>query len=88
VGARRPYLDWGHPKKTGGSAAMYGKALRNYLMLSVAIAFICVAIFPIVFFYGISLMIEEIVPKRVAAKIERFWDVLGKPYNFLIRHVD
>ena len=67
---------------------IYGKQIRNYLMLSVAIVFICIAIFPIVFFYGLSLLIEQFVSKSVAAKIERFWDVLGKPYNYLIRHVD
>jgi len=63
-------------------------AVKRYLLLTVAIVFICIAIFPIVFFYGISLMIEEVVPKSVAAKIERFWDVLGKPYNYLISNVD
>jgi hypothetical protein len=67
---------------------MYAKYVRNYLMLSIAIAFICVAIFPIVFFYGLSLLVEQFVGKSLAARIERFWDVVGKPYNFLIRHVE
>jgi hypothetical protein len=67
---------------------MFGKMLNSYLMLSVAIVFICVAIFPIVFFYGLSLFAEQFVSKSAAAKIERFWDVLGKPYNYLIKHVD
>jgi hypothetical protein len=64
------------------------QAVKRYLLLTVAIVFICIAIFPIVFLYGLSLMVEQFVPKRVAAKIERFWDVLGKPYNYLISNVD
>ena len=67
---------------------MFGKAIRSYTMLSVAIVFICVAIFPIVFLYGLSLLAEQFVGKSIAAKIERFWDVLGKPYNYLIKQVD
>jgi hypothetical protein len=67
---------------------MYAKYVQNYLMLTLAIGFICVMIFPIVFLYGLSLLIEGFVGKRLAAKIEAFWDVIGKPYNFLIRHVE
>jgi hypothetical protein len=67
---------------------MYAKYVQNYLMLTLAIGFICVMIFPIVFLYGLSLFIESFVGKRLAAKIEAFWDVVGKPYNFLIRHVE
>ncbi|HZR68249.1 MAG TPA: hypothetical protein VFB01_04245 [Burkholderiales bacterium] len=67
---------------------MYAKYVQNYLMLTLAIGLICVMIFPIVFFYGLSLLIEGFVGKRIAAKIEAFWDALGKPYNYLIRHVE
>jgi hypothetical protein len=67
---------------------MYAKYVQNYLMLTLAIGLICVMIFPIVFFYGLSLLIESFVGKRIAAKIEAFWDALGKPYNYLIRHVE
>jgi hypothetical protein len=74
--------------ETGEPSAMYAKYVRNYLMLTLAIAFICVAIFPIVFLYGLSLFVQQFVSKSFAARIERFWDVMGKPYNFLIRHVE
>jgi hypothetical protein len=67
---------------------MYGKLIRSYMMLSIAIVFICVAIFPIVFLYGLSLFVEQFVGKRIAGKIERFWDAVGKPYNYLISRVD
>jgi hypothetical protein len=67
---------------------MYAKYVRNYLMLTLAIAFICVAIFPIVFLYGVSLFVQQFLSKSQTAKVEAFWDLMGKPYNFLIRHVE
>jgi hypothetical protein len=67
---------------------MLGKYLQNYLMLTLAIGFICVMIFPIVFLYGLSLFVEGFVGKKFAASIESFWDKVGKPYNYLIRHVE
>jgi hypothetical protein len=53
--------------------------------MGLAIAFICVAIFPFIFFYCISLGIESIVSKEVAAKIDKFWDIIGKPYDYLVK---
>ena len=67
---------------------MFMKHVQNYLMLMLAIGFICVAIFPIVFFYGLSLLVESFVGKKLAARIEAFWDALGRPYNYLVRHVE
>ena len=67
---------------------MFMKHVQNYLMLMLAIGFICVMIFPIVFFYGLSLLIEGFVGKKFAARIEAFWDALGRPYNYLVRHVE
>jgi hypothetical protein len=51
----------------------------------VGIILICFAIFPIVFLYGLSLVIEKFVGRENAARIERFWDTIGKPYEFLTR---
>ncbi len=67
---------------------MFAKHMQNYFMLTLAIAFICVAIFPIVFLYGLSLFMQQFVGRKAAAKIEAFWDALGRPYNYLIRHVE
>ncbi len=53
-----------------------------------AIGFICVAIFPFVFTYCISLLIQSVVSKQTAAKIDKFWDVIGKPYDYLIKAVE
>jgi hypothetical protein len=63
------------------------KLLRRTLLFYAGIIFIfiCFAIFPIVFLYGFSLMIEQFVGAEMAAAIERFWDIIGKPYEYLTR---
>ena len=59
--------------------------IRRTLLFYAGIVFICFAIFPIVFLYGLSLLIEQFVGRETAAKIERVWDVIGKPYEYLTR---
>ena len=53
-----------------------------------AIGFICVAIFPLVFIYCASLLIQSAVSKQTAAKIDKFWHVIGKPYDYLIKAIE
>jgi len=62
-----------------------GNLIRRSLLFYVGIIFICFAIFPIVFLYGFSLLIEQFVGRENAARIERFWDMIGKPYEYLTR---
>jgi hypothetical protein len=50
-----------------------------------AILFICIGIFPLVFTYCISLAIQSVVSKQTAANIDTFWDAIGKPYDYLIK---
>ena len=59
--------------------------IKRSLLFYAGIVFICFAIFPIVFLYGLSLLIEQFVGRETAAKIERVWDVIGKPYEYLTR---
>jgi Sec-independent protein secretion pathway component TatC len=61
------------------------KFIRRSLLFYAGIVFICFAIFPIVFLYGLSLLVEQFVGKQTAARIERFWDMIGKPYEYLTR---
>jgi hypothetical protein len=65
-----------------------GKFIRHQVFMSLAIGFICVAIFPLVFIYCISLLIQSAVSKQTAAKIDKFWDIIGKPYDYLIKSID
>jgi cytochrome bd-type quinol oxidase subunit 2 len=65
-----------------------GKLIRHQAFMILAIGFICVAIFPFVFTYCISLLIQSAVSKQTAAKIDKFWDIVGKPYDYLIKAVE
>lgn len=62
-----------------------GKFIRQKFFMMLAIVLICVAIFPLVFAYTLSLSIQRVVSKRAAAAIDRFWDAVGKPYQYLLR---
>ena len=59
--------------------------VKRSLLFYVGIILICFAIFPIVFLYGLSLVVEKFVGRENAARIERFWDMIGKPYEYLTR---
>jgi len=59
--------------------------IKRSLLFYLGIVFICFAIFPIVFLYGLSLVIEKLVGRENAARIERLWDTIGKPYEYLTR---
>ncbi len=65
-----------------------GKLIRHQAFMILAIGFICIAIFPFVFTYCISLLIQSAVSKQTAAKIDKFWDIIGKPYDYLIKAVE
>jgi hypothetical protein len=59
--------------------------IKRSLLFYLGIILICFAIFPIVFLYGFSLIIMKFVGRENAAKIERVWDMIGKPYEYLTR---
>lgn len=59
--------------------------VRRKFFMVLAILLICAAMFPLVFAYSLSRLIESLVGKRAAAAIERFWDAVGKPYEYLLK---
>jgi hypothetical protein len=59
--------------------------IKRSLLFYLGIILICFAIFPIVFLYGFSLVIKNFVSRDTGAKIERVWDTIGKPYEYLTR---
>jgi hypothetical protein len=59
--------------------------IKRSLLFYLGIIFICFAIFPIVFLYGFSLIVMKFVGRENAARIERVWDTIGKPYEYLTR---
>jgi hypothetical protein len=61
------------------------RVLRSYACFILAIAFLCTAIFPVMFLYGCSLVIQQMLNSKGRAKIERFWDAIGTPYEYLLK---
>ncbi len=59
--------------------------IRRKFFMILAILLICTLMFPLVFAYSLSLLIERVAGKRAAAAIEGFWDAVGKPYEYLLR---
>ncbi len=59
--------------------------IRRKFFMILAILLICALMFPFVFAYSLSLIIERVSGKHAAAAIERFWDTVGKPYEYLLR---
>jgi hypothetical protein len=64
---------------------MFLKIIKRYSYFILAIALLCVAIFPVIFFYACTLAIEQVLPRKAVLKIERFWDVIGMPYDYLLK---
>jgi hypothetical protein len=62
-----------------------GAFIRRKFFMILAILLICAAMFPLVFAYSLSLAIQRVVSKRAAAAIDRFWDTVGKPYEYLLK---
>lgn len=62
-----------------------GTFIRRKFFMILAIILICAAMFPLVFAYSLSLAIQHVVGKRAAAAIDRFWDAVGKPYEYLLK---
>jgi small neutral amino acid transporter SnatA (MarC family) len=59
--------------------------IRRKFFMILAILLICAVMFPLVFAYSLSLLVERVAGKRAAAAIERFWDAVGKPYEYLLK---
>jgi hypothetical protein len=59
--------------------------IRRKFFMILAILLICTLMFPLVFAYSLSLLIERVVGKRAAAAIEEFWNTVGKPYEYLLK---
>jgi hypothetical protein len=62
---------------------------RRYAVYVPLLVGVCIAIFPFVILYTLSLgigqLLDAIFPhKRYGQKLDHMWDVLGKPYDYLV----
>ena len=68
------------------------KFVINRFLYLVLLIVLCVGIFPFVLLFNVTVGIGRIVDKvsrktKIGPKIERGWDVLGRPYDALVRLV-
>ena len=68
------------------------KFVINRLLYMVLLAVLCLGIFPFVILFPLTMRIgmmwDKFSPKaKLAAKIERAWDIIGKPYDALVKLV-
>jgi hypothetical protein len=66
------------------------KVLKHYLIFIFILTIVCIGVFPFVVLYPTSILIGKILDtllrsKNVSQKIDRVWDVLGTPYDFLLK---
>jgi hypothetical protein len=66
------------------------KVLKHYLIFIFILTIVCVGVFPFVVLYPTSLLIGSVLDtlfrnKNVSQKIDRGWDVLGAPYEYLLK---
>jgi len=62
---------------------------KRYLVYIPLLIGVCIGIFPFVILYTLSLgigqLLDAIFPhKRYGQKLDHMWDVLGKPYDYLV----
>ena len=70
----------------------FKKMLLNRLLYMALLFVVCVGIFPFVFLFALTMWIGNTVDKfspntKLAAKIERVWDLIGTPYDRLVKLV-
>jgi len=62
---------------------------KRYLVYIPLLFGLCMGIFPFVILYttslGIGLFLDAVFPsKRYGKRLDNMWDILGKPYDFLV----
>jgi hypothetical protein len=68
------------------------KFVINRLLYMVLLTVLCLGIFPFITFFTLTMWIGRqwdrvSSSKTHAKKIEAFWDVIGKPYDYLVKLV-
>jgi len=68
------------------------KFILHHVLNIVLLLVLCAGIFPFVILYASSMVIARMIGrmsgnKKAAEKCEALWDMLGKPYDFLVKAV-
>ena len=70
----------------------FKKFIVNRLLYMVLLAVLCLGIFPFMVLYPLTMRIGKILGKfsgnsKLTLNIDAMWDVLGKPYDALVKMV-
>jgi len=68
------------------------KFLTHYVLYGALLLLLCVGIFPFIILSSTSTSIAEMLDrafpgKKLADKFERFWTIVGIPYDYLVKTV-
>jgi hypothetical protein len=70
----------------------FGKVLVHYVLYVCLLLTLCVGIFPFIILYATTTTIAELLDrllakKTIAVAVERTWDLIGAPYDRLVKQV-
>lgn len=73
--------------------ALLAKVFKHYVIFVFILTIVCVGVFPFVILYPTSLLIGSILDtmfrnKNMSEKIDRAWNVIGTPYEYLLKRLE
>lgn len=66
--------------------------LTHYVLYGALLLVLCLGIFPFIVLYSTSMSIAELLDRfskgyKLAQKLDGFWTIVGKPYDYLVEAV-
>jgi hypothetical protein len=68
------------------------KFFTHYVLYGALLLLLCVGIFPFIILYAssttIAEMLDRVLPgKKLALSLDKFWTIVGIPYDYLVKTV-
>jgi hypothetical protein len=68
------------------------KFMMHYVLYGALLLLLCLGIFPFVVLYSSSMSIARMLDrfsadKKLAQQLDRWWTIIGKPYDYLVNKV-
>ncbi len=66
--------------------------LTHYVLYGALLLMLCLGIFPFIILYSSSTAIAKLLDRfspgaKLAQKLEGFWSMIGRPYDYLVKTV-
>lgn len=70
----------------------FKKFMMHYVLYGALLLLLCLGIFPFIVLFTSSMSIAEILDrfskeKKMAQTLDRFWTMVGRPYDYLVTTV-